>query len=321
MLTFPSLVSTVALFAALLIPGFIMGKCKRVQRSAVSTVANILSDVAMPALVLVKLLEIDIKTLDPTSIVICLALPSVVIMALHFISKLAFASKHEDRSDSAAKFCSVFSNCGFLGIPLAAALFPDRPEATVYVSLANLVSSFFLLTLGMNILSDGCNCKKNGIVCIIFRPITFAVIIGFVLSAFDVGSMLPSLTSYFGTLSSLTTPLSMIVLGYELSQMKPKELFGDARIYAVGAIKLLVSPMIAFVLLAFLKFILKTELSYTLKAAMLITTAISTAASAPAMARANGIEGSLPASATIVNTLLCVITLPTLWALFDAVLI
>ena len=321
MLTFSSLASTVALFVALLIPGFIMGKCKRVQENAVSTIANILSDVAMPALVLVKILQIDINSLDPISIIICLTLPAVVIILLHFISRLVFRSRPQDRSYCSARFCTVFSNCGFLGIPLAAALFPDNPEATVYVSLVNLVSSFFLLTLGMNILSEGGEHKRSNALSIIFRPITFAVVVGFILSAFEVGNILSGLTSYFATLSSLTTPLSMIVLGYELSQMKLKDLFGDFRVYVVGAIKLVASPMIAFVVLLLLKFVFRMELSYTLAAAMLITTAISTAASAPAMARSKGIDGCLAASATLVNTLLCVITLPTLWTLFDVVLV
>ena len=79
--------------------------------------------------------------------------------------------------------------------------------------------------------------------------------------------------------------------------------------------------MLCLGVMAVLKYALGVELSYYLSAGMFITTAVSTAASASAMARSHGINGTLAASATLVNTMLCVVTLPLLWLLFDAALI
>ena len=321
MLTFSSLFSCVSLFVALMLPGFIMGKLGRIERSAVATLGNLISDIAMPALVFVKLIETDLTKLEPVTLIICIALPAAVILVMYFLIRAVFRKRGEGREHCSAIFCSVFSNCGFLGIPLAAALFPKAPEVTLYVSLANVVSSFIFLTLGMDILSDGgAEKKKRGMLRIIFRPVTVAVALGFICSAVGLGESFPSAVSYFGTLSQLTTPLSMTVLGFELSGMKIKSLFGDVRVYSVAAMKLLVAPLLCLSVLVLLKYALGMELSYYLSSGMFIATAVSTAASASAMARAHGIKGDLAASATLVNTLLCVVTLPLLWLLFDATL-
>lgn len=322
MLTFSELFSCVALFVVLMLPGFIMGKLGRIEKSAMSTIGNLISDIAMPALVFVKLIETDVTKLEPVTLIICIALPAAVILSMYFISKAVFRKRGDDREYSSAIFCSVFSNCGFLGIPLAATLFPNEPEVTLYVSLANVVSSFIFLTLGMDILSEGGGEKKKmGILGIIFRPVTVAVVLGFVCSALGLCKSFPAAVSYFGTISQLTTPLSMTVLGFELSGMRPKSLFGDGRVYAVAAMKLLLAPLLCLSGLVILKYAVGVELSYYLSAGSFIATAVSTAASASAMARAHGIKGSLAAAATLVNTLLCVVTLPLLWLLFDAALI
>lgn len=322
MITFTSLISTVALFAAMMIPGFVMGKMRRIHGGAVTTLGNLLSDIAMPALVFVKLLETDMNDLDPIALIICILLPAAVIFSLCFISHMVFRPREGDREHASARFCAVFSNCGFLGIPLAAALFPESPQVTLYVSLANVTSTFLLLTLGMNILSVGeeKNTKSN-VFFALLRPVTLAVMLGFVCSALGLGAAAPRLVSYFDTFSRLTTPLSMTVLGFELSETKPRMLFRDRRVYGVAAMKLAVSPLLSFALLLVMKQIPVIHISPELSSAMLIATAVSTAASASAMARCQGIKGSLAASATLVNTLLCVITLPLLWLLFDAALI
>ena len=318
MLSFSSIASGVALFVALMIPGLVLGKMKRIETGAIKTLGNLLSDIAMPALVFVKLIQTDISTLEPLVLAICMVLPAIVVLVLHFISMAVFREGGEEKEHLGARFCAIFSNCGFLGIPLAAALFPNAPEVTVYVSLANVTNTFLLLTLGVNSLSDKKEKRSKGILRALLRPVTFAVILGAVCSVLGLGERAPSIISYFDTLAQLTTPLSMTVLGFELSRLPLKSLFCDVRVYVVAAIRLLLSPAIAFSILMLLRYAIGLDVPYTLFSAMLIVTAVSTAASASAMSLAHGIKGSLAACATLMNTLLCVLTLPLLWMLFGA---
>ena len=312
MLTFSSIIFCVMLFVALMIPGFIMGKLGRIDGSAVSAIGRIISDIAMPALVFVKLVETDVTRLDAASLLICTVLPGGVMLTIYFISKGIFKEKSGSLEHRCAVFCSVFPNCGFVGIPLAAALFPSEPAVTLYVSLTNVVSSFLFLTLGMSILSGKASQKPTlkSILGIILRPVNFAVALGFLCSPLNLSSVFPDGVSYFNVLSQLTTPLAMTVLGFELSQMKLSDLFGDVRIYTVAAIRLILSPLISIAALLILKILLGVEISYLLMSGVFIAMAVSSAASAAAMARAHGINGKLAPAATVVNTILSIATLP-----------
>ena len=318
MLSFSSIASGVALFVALMIPGFALGKMKRIEAGAIKTLGNLLSDIAMPALVFVKLIQTDITRLDPWVLAICILLPAVIIFALHFITKLLMPRRDDGKEHLSARFCAMFSNCGFLGIPLAAALFPNAPEVTVYVSLANVTNTFLLLTLGVGILSDRRGSNPKEMLMALMRPVTFAMILGAICSVAGLGTLAPSVVSYSDTLAQLTTPLSMTVLGFELSRLSLKSLFCDARVYIASAIRLLLSPLLAFSILVLLRYAFGVNVPYTLFSAMLIVTAVSTAASASAMSLAHGIKGNLAACATLMSTLLCVITLPLLWMLLGA---
>ena len=205
MVTFTSLISTVAMFAALMIPGFIMGRTRRIEKGAMTTVGNILSDIAMPSLVFFKLIETDVSSLGIADIIISVLLLALLIPILLLISRACFKVRSGEREHLSASFCSMFSNCGFLGIPLAAALFPDNPEVTVFVSLANVTSSFFFLTLGMSVLSEGMETNgsapkgKNPVVSLLLRPVTFAVVLGVLGSLVGLGEQFPKAVDYFGT--------------------------------------------------------------------------------------------------------------------------
>ena len=103
--------------------------------------------------------------------------------------------------------------------------------------------------------------------------------------------------------------------------MNIKSLLGDHRVYTVAALRLLAAPMLSLAILLALDLIPGITVTNQLAMAMLMATGVSTAASTSAMAKSHGIEGSLAAAATLVNTLLCVITLPLLCLLFGAIFI
>lgn len=316
MLTPSHLISSVLLFVALMLPGFLMGRLGRMEQGAVATLGNLIGDLAMPALVFIKLAETDLSHLALSSVAICLAVPAAVILLLYPLARRLFPPKKESEEHRCCVFCSVFSNCGFLGIPLSAALFPQDPQVTLFVSLANVVNSFFFLTLGTSLLSGKKSVSKiKAVKSALLRPVTLAVLLGLLCSALRLGERFPSLLSYFDTLSRITTPLSMTVLGFELSKMGLFVFFKDRRIHGVALVRLIVSPLLCLGLLTLVRTVLPVP--YALSAALLIATGVSTAASTSAMARAHGIQGSVAAAATLYNTLLCVLSLPLLWQVHD----
>ena len=310
--TFFAMLGIVLLFAALLIPGFVLGKTGAIKGESMLSFSNILMYVAMPFLVFSKLLEIDIRCIGVCEILISALLPIALEFLLLLICKAFF--KGDKASSGAATFCSIFPNCGFLGIPLAAAMWPEKPEIVLYISIFNVVSTFLLLTLGVYILSG--DKKEISVKKTLISPIFFAIVLGVIASLCNLAELEPNIKIYSVTLAQLTTPLAMITLGYELSRMNLIKMWTNARVYISSMVKLLVSPLITLAILSFIKFVLKLSIGNCISFAMLIATAVSTAASAPSMAQKYGADSEQAATITLANTLLCIVTLPILYMLF-----
>lgn len=317
MIAFPTLLSSVLLFALLIIPGFLLGKSKLIERGALGSMTNILMYVAMPFLVFGKLVETDLRAVSYVDILLCAVFPAVSVAAIFGISLLVFRAKEGANRWRAARFCSIFSNCGFLGIPLAEVLFPDQPEVAVYVSLYNVISTFLLLTFGVYILSG--DRRDISLRRALLSPIAASIVLGVIASLTGVAELFPKITTYAGILADLTTPLSMLVLGVQLSELKLSALVKTPTLYLTAALKLVASPLVTVAVL-FLLNLCGLSLSTPLMAGIYISTAVSSAASSSAMAKKYGVDGEYAAVLTLGTTILCAVTLPLLYLFSAAVL-
>jgi predicted permease len=305
----------VLLFAALLVPGYILGKARAITDVAVVSFSNILMYVAMPFLVFSKLLEIDLSSIGLLEILISALLP--IALELILLAVCRFVFKGREPKKRAAAFCSIFPNCGFLGIPLAAALWPDKPEIVLYISVFNVVSTFLLLTLGVYVLSG--NKKEISLKKTLISPIFFAIVLGVVASLLNINEHWSAVGTYASTLAQLTTPLAMISLGYELSKLNVLKMWVNAGVYLTSFIKLILSPLVTVGFLALVKCVFRLEIGISISSAMLVATAVSTAASAPSMAKKYDADSEYTATLTLANTLLCIVTLPLLYTLLEVI--
>ena len=313
--TFLPMLGIVLLFAALLIPGYILGKARAMTDAAMLSFSNILMYVAMPFLVFSKLLEIDLSSIGLLEIMLSALLPIALELILLLFCRVIF--KGREPKKRAASFCSIFPNCGFLGIPLAAAMWPQKPEIVLYISIFNVVSTFLLLTLGVYVLSG--DKKAISLKKTLISPIFFAIVLGVIASLLDIHEHWSAVGTYAVTLAQLTTPLAMISLGYELSKLNMLKMWANAGVYLTSFIKLILSPLITIGSFALLKYVFRLEIGNSVASAMLVATAVSTAASAPSMAKKYDADSEYTATLTLANTLLCIVTLPLLYTLLEAI--
>lgn len=297
----------ILLFGALAVPGYILGRQGNLQSHSVKDISVILTNIAMPFLVFAKLLECDIKTFLPAELICCLFFPALLAFILSFVSRQLF-KKQETKKRVASIFCATFPNCGFLGIPLSAAMFPDDPKVTSLVALYNVTNTFVLLTLGEYIYTE--DIKRVKPMKILCKPITTAFVLGVICSYFNIGAQIPALGLYSGILAALTTPLSMLVLGAELFRIKIKVLFSAPSMYASAAIRLLLAPLSACAILCTLKFLFTVPISQELATALMIATGVSTAATATAIAQRFQADSTHAAILVLGSTVLSAITLP-----------
>lgn len=309
MISFFPLASKVFMFSLLIVPGFILARKKLIAESAIPSLTNILMYVAMPFLVFGKLCMTDLSLLNITDILFCVFFAFFAVIAAFFVARGIFF-KRDDSRRPVAVFCASFSNCGFLGIPLTAYLFPDSPRITVFISLYNVFGTFLLLTLGVYELSRDRACINILKACV--SPVGIAVLAGFVFSLTGIGGKFTMIGEYSEILASLTLPLSMLVLGTELSKLKIGEMLKEKDVYICSLFKLLVLPMLIIFVILFLK-VFGLCLSSHAVAAVVIASALSTAASATAMANKYKLDSEYAAALTLSNTLFCVLSFPVIY--------
>ncbi len=205
------------------------------------------------------------------------------------------------------RYMLVFSNLGYMGYPLVEALFgaDARFHMTIFVLLFQLVN----FTYGIHLLSEGEHRFRFGLE-FFRRPSVLAAFAAVVIYLIDLP--IPDVvTSVFQYVGAMATPLSMVILGCSLAFIPVHTLFGSGRIYALVAVKLLLIPAAAGLLL---RYLLPDPLLLGI-ATISLSTPI--AANATILALAYGGNQKLASSGVFLSTIFSIFTIPAImWLLF-----
>ena len=141
-------------------------------------------------------------------------------------------------------FASTFSNSGFMGFPIALALFGT--EGLALSVILNVAFNIVIYTLGaIEISKDNINSssQKLDLKSIIFSKINIAIILSliFYFGQINLPKILETPLTY---LSNITTPLSMFVIGMALSSSKGLEMFTDKYVWECTAMRLVIIPLV-----------------------------------------------------------------------------
>ena len=135
------------------------------------------------------------------------------------------------------QFAIVFGNVGFMGFPVALALFGQ--ESLFYVAIFNLIFNILVFSVGIAMLTRGRG--KGFDPKLLLNPGIAASVVGL---AFFLGSVeIPSpFIDSIDLLGGVTTPLAMIIVGAMLATFPAREMVGNWRIWVASAVLLLVIP-------------------------------------------------------------------------------
>lgn len=315
---FLPMLGRLALFVLLGVPGFVLTKLGKIDEKGRASLVNLLLYVAMPFLVFSNLLETDIRALRPAEWITCALFPAVIMCIVAGLSMLVFRGKGDKAP--IARFCSTFANCGFLGLPLAKSLFPDKPAIALFIAIYNILSTVLLYVMGGAILAGGRGDGKKKNWCkILISPLTVGAVIGVICSFLGLGQKWPVLLDFAKYSGDTTTLLSMTVLGCLLATLPARPWWRESGLWLSAAMKLVVSPLIAMGILLFLCHACRLPLGDEALLALFISTAVSTAASAPSMAEDYDRAPHYAAALTLGNTLLCLVSLPFMYLLFNLI--
>ncbi len=139
------------------------------------------------------------------------------------------------------QFAMVFSNCGYMGIPLTAGILGD--EGIIYASIFNMYFNIFAWTYGVSLFTDAK--ELNGLKTLMKNRGIIAVIIGLIVMIFSI--QIPGLLlDTMKTVGGLTTPLSMIIIGSLLAATDFRGAIKDLTVYYGSFIKLILLPTLLY---------------------------------------------------------------------------
>ncbi len=228
----------VVIIFILIAVGCACGKAKIINDNGARCLTNIVLYVVTPCV----MLDVFRRDFEP-SMLVNLAISAAAAVGVHLLSiliaKLCIHDKDKSRS-VVLRFAVVFSNCGFMCLPLERALLGD--DGAFYGGVFIAVFNIVLWTYGLVLMSG--NARLLSIKNLAFNPGILGVLAGLVLFLFSI--KLPDVISApVGFLSDLNTPLPMLVIGYHLYKSNLKQALSDKKAYLAIALRLVAVPLIA----------------------------------------------------------------------------
>ncbi|KAF0197191.1 MAG: auxin efflux carrier family protein [Bacillota bacterium] len=286
----------------ILVAGYIVRKLEVFDDRMTKGLSSLLLKLALPALIIDSLQQ----TYSPQ-----LLRESGLILLISFVVYGASGGvaaffpgilRSEQGELGVFRFSLLFSNVGFMGYPVVLAIFGQ--EGLFYAAIYNLPFNLLVFTLGIVVMTLGRGDDKHSINWRMFvSPAVVSVLIGF--SLFLLGLRLPGpIAQSVKMIGSLTTPLSMIIVGALLSSINAREIFSNWRIYAISTARLIFIP-----LLVWLSLRLFTD-NVLLIGVPTIIAAMPAAANTAILAEEYSANPRLASQVVFISTLLSIITIP-----------
>lgn len=310
------MVKNVLIFVAMAIPALLLVKTKLITSEQSGALSKLLLYVGMPFLVFSSTMNVSF-TEGGTKWIFVAAIVSLAFSLFSvFLSKPASRMETDGKKQGMMRFCEIFSNNGFLGIPLTVAVFGESSPVVAYLIAVNIVTNTLMYTVGAVLISGDkgtMNVKKA-----VFNPVLIAFVLGLIASLCKVNTRLPAVASYASNFSNVVTPLSMSVLGIKLGDVKFSKLFAGWKVYYVSAWKLLIVPVLSVALCFALR--LMFPLPDELILATFMAFAMPTASLASTFSDNYDGDTENAVSFTLGSTAMSVATIPLLYWLLCAIL-
>lgn len=285
----------VVILFVLIFVGFICGKTKLLNDGAIKGFTDFVLYVVSPCVIINSYQrEFDIAMLKGLLLTLAASAASFVINIA--LSNLMIHDR-DKRRESVLRFGAVFSNCGYMSLPLQSALLGDDGVfyGATYIAVFNVV----LWTYGVWAMSGD---KRNvSAKKILLNPGILGTAAG--LCLFLLSVRLPEvLSAPVGYLAALNTPIPMVIIGYRLAKTKIR-LRGGA-VYMSMFVRMVLAPVLLIALFYFAG--IRGGILVSLSIALSAPCAASTTMFAE---KFNG-DTALSAAAVSVTTIVSVVTMP-----------
>ena len=298
------LISQILVMFLLMAVGYICFRLKYLTNDGAGQLSMILTRIVAPS-VIIDSFQREFEPALGTELIISAGCAFLAMGLSILVSHILFRADRPHKNYADKRMCVVFTNCGFMALPLLDALYGSHGLflGSAFIAVNNVI----LWSYGITQLSQETS-RSQKIRNAVLNPGTVSLAIGllFFLTPLELPEIPASCVSY---LASLNTPVAMIILGAFLAQCDLRSCFRDKQVYFVTALRLLVLPLITMVIFLLL------PLETTLRNTMLISAAAPVAMVCSMFGQVYGTDYLFSTRAIAVSTILSAVTIPCLIAL------
>lgn len=290
-------INEVIILSLVMASGVFARKKNIITEKGSEDLSNLLINITLPALLLTSFnynyslkMFVEAKHIFVYSFIVNI----VILLSSRFMTPGC-----DEDSSRVIRFAAIFSNSGFMGYPVLEGLFGKT--GIFYGAIFNIPFNVILFSLGIMIYTDKRDLRAmKGVV---FNPVIIATIIGFIMFLFSI-KLPPVLNRAIVSIGSMTTPLSMIIVGSMLAEMKLKEIFSGSIVYYICFLRLIIAPILSFVIL---KLIGADNLMLQI---IVVIEAMPVAVLSPIFAQKYGSNEKLASKSVFITTIVSMITIP-----------
>ena len=332
------LITQLGMFVIYILAGILLIRTKVLNRENMEVVSRLVIKLALPVMIFTNTVNgVDKEMLFHSLSILGIAFfMYICLFGLSFLSGKLFHLQGDHQQLYSAM--SAFGNIGFMGIPIVTSIFPER--GMLYISVFTMIDQLMLWTVGVRLTSKAgdrvekvseiqSSCgqvkadRKNVAVGRsatdrtvdkrvsfdfkkLINPVTVAIVLSliFILA----GIQLPEiLNTAFSKIGATATPLAMIYLGGVFACMDVRKYVCKLDYYGIVVIKMLIFPVIFYLIQGLL------PISAEIRMTMTLTSAMPVMSSVVMMANAYGTDGDYAMGGILVTTVCSIVTLPLVY--------
>lgn len=172
---------------------------------------------------------------------------SIAVHILFIFGSMLIIRKKDSKEYIIERFSVIYTNCGFVGIPLIEGVFGSEGVfyATAYLTVFNLI----VWTHGLMMMKG--SFSKRSFLSLFKSPAVVSVFLGLIcyLARIRLPEVISKPIDYIG---SMNTPLAMITAGLTIAKTSFREVITDKRVMYINFLRLFVFPAAVIVIFSFL---------------------------------------------------------------------
>ena len=297
------LIKQILVMLAMMSIGVVLFKLGQLDEKGVGQLSNLALYVATPCVV-IRALAIPYDA-DKISTGVLVMLFFLIIFAVSVVIGRFGCGK----ADRVGTFAVVFSNSGFVGIPLIEGILGS--EYVFYVTMTMVVGTITFWTYGVYLMSG--DKGEVSMSKILTNPNLIAVVVGMAL--FFAPVELPYVVAQvINGMANMNTGLGMVILGATLGASNIGLMISDTRLYKAILLRLVAVPLVCIPILMLM------PAAFEVRMVMMIIAAAPAASATSMLALKYGGDYSYGTGLAIGTTIVSMVSMPLVLALAMAIL-